>query len=103
MHQIAEYGVAAHWKYKSNASAGAELDRKLEWIARLIETDDTTRDPDEFMQMLKGDFFNDEVFVFTPKGDVISLPAGSTVIDFAYAIHTLSLIHILEQQCAQGF
>lgn len=88
MHQIAEYGVAAHWKYKSNASAGAELDRKLEWIARLIETDDTTRDPDEFMQMLKGDFFNDEVFVFTPKGDVIALPQGATVIDFAYAIHS---------------
>ena len=88
MHQIAEYGVAAHWKYKSNTSSKAELDRKLEWIARLIETDDTTRDPDEFMQMIKGDFFNDEVFVFTPKGDVIALTQGATVIDFAYAIHS---------------
>lgn len=88
MHQIAEYGVAAHWKYKSNANAGADLDRKLEWIARLIETDDTTRDPEEFMQMLKGDFFSDEVFVFTPKGDVIALVQGATVIDFAYAIHS---------------
>ncbi|MBR2371209.1 MAG: bifunctional (p)ppGpp synthetase/guanosine-3',5'-bis(diphosphate) 3'-pyrophosphohydrolase [Clostridia bacterium] len=88
MHQIAEYGVAAHWKYKSNANSKAELDRKLEWIARLIETDDTTRDPDEFMQMIKGDFFNDEVFVFTPKGDVIALAQGATVIDFAYAIHS---------------
>lgn len=88
MHQIAEYGVAAHWKYKSNANAGADLDRKLEWIARLIETDDTTRDPEEFMQMLKGDFFSDEVFVFTPKGDVIALAQGATVIDFAYAIHS---------------
>lgn len=88
MHQIAEYGVAAHWKYKSNANAGDDLDRKLEWIARLIETDDTTRDPEEFVQMLKGDFFSEEVFVFTPKGDVIALTQGATVIDFAYAIHS---------------
>ncbi len=88
MHQIAEYGVAAHWKYKSGEKAGMDLDKKLEWIARLIETEDEARDPDEFMQALKTDVFHDETYVFTPKGDVIALPYGSTVIDFAYAIHS---------------
>lgn len=88
MHHFAEYGMAAHWKYKSGASSKEEMDKKLEWIARLIETEDGTRDPDEFLQALKTDIFHDEVFVFTPKGDVISLPQGSTVIDFAYAIHS---------------
>jgi GTP pyrophosphokinase len=88
MHQIAEYGVAAHWKHKSGEKAGMDLDKKLEWIARLIETEDEARDPDEFMQALKTDVFHDETYVFTPKGDVIALPYGSTVIDFAYAIHS---------------
>lgn len=88
MHQIAEYGVAAHWKYKSGEKSGMDLDKKLEWIARLIETEDEARDPDEFMQALKTDVFHDETYVFTPKGDVIALPYGSTVIDFAYAIHS---------------
>ena len=88
MHHVAEYGIAAHWKYKSGASSKAELDRKLEWIARLIETEDEQRDPDEFMNALKTDIFHDEVFVFTPKGDVIALPSGANVIDFAYAIHS---------------
>ncbi len=88
MHHIAEYGVAAHWKYKSGEQSKAEIDKKLEWIARLIETEDGTRDPDEFMHALKTDIFQDETFVFTPKGDVIALPQGSTVIDFAYAIHS---------------
>ncbi len=88
MHQIAEYGVAAHWKYKSGEKSGMDLDQKLEWIARLIETEDEARDPDEFMQALKTDVFHDETYVFTPKGDVIALPYGSTVIDFAYAIHS---------------
>ena len=88
MHHIAEYGIAAHWKYKSGASSKEDMDKKLEWIARLIETEDNAKDPDEFMSALKTDMFHDEVFVFTPKGDVISLPQGATVIDFAYAIHS---------------
>ena len=88
MHQIAEYGIAAHWKYKSGDRAKEEIDKKLEWIAKLIETEDGTRDPDEFMSALKTDIYHDETFVFTPKGDVIALPSGSTVIDFAYAIHS---------------
>jgi GTP pyrophosphokinase len=64
------------------------MDKKLEWIARFIEAEDGTRDPDEFLHAFKTDIFHDEVFVFTPKGDVVSLPQGATVIDFAYAIHT---------------
>ena len=88
MHHVAEYGVAAHWKYKSGDRSKEEIDKKLEWIARLIETEDGTRDPDEFMNAIKTDIFHDETFVFTPKGDVIALPLGSTVIDFAYSIHS---------------
>ena len=88
MHHVAEYGIAAHWKYKSGASSKEEMDKKLEWVARLIETEDDQRDPEEFMNALKTDIFHDEVFVFTPKGDVIALPSGSNVIDFAYAIHS---------------
>jgi len=88
MHHIAEYGVAAHWKYKSGERSKEEIDKKLEWIAKLIETESGTRDPEEFLQALKTDIFHDETFVFTPKGDVIALPQGATVIDFAYAIHS---------------
>ncbi|MBE6693348.1 MAG: bifunctional (p)ppGpp synthetase/guanosine-3',5'-bis(diphosphate) 3'-pyrophosphohydrolase [Ruminococcaceae bacterium] len=88
MHHIAEYGIAAHWKYKSGSTSKEDMDKKLEWIARLIETEDGTRDPEEFMNALKVDIFHDEVFVFTPKGDVRALPQGATVIDFAYAIHS---------------
>ena len=88
MHHVAEYGVAAHWKYKSGERSKAEIDKKLEWIAKLIETEDGTRDPEEFMHAFKTDIIHDETFVFTPKGDVIALPQGSTVIDFAYAIHS---------------
>lgn len=88
MHHFAEYGIAAHWKYKSGASSKEDMDKKLEWISKLIETEGETRDHDEFMNALKTDIFQDEVFVFTPKGDVIALPQGATVIDFAYAIHS---------------
>ena len=88
MHEIAEYGIAAHWKYKSGGKSGPDADKKLEWIARLIETEDATRDPDEFMAAIKTDAFHDETYVFTPKGDVIALPYGATVIDFAYTIHS---------------
>ena len=88
MHRIAEYGVAAHWKYKTGERSKQEIDEKLSWVAKLIETEDDTRDPEEFMQALKVDIFHDEIFVFTPKGDVISLPLGATIIDFAYSIHS---------------
>ncbi len=89
MHQIAEYGIAAHWKYKAgDMSSREDVDRKLEWVAKLIETNDDTMDPDEFLSTLKIDIFHDETFVFTPKGDVIVLPQGATLIDFAYAIHS---------------
>ncbi len=88
MHHVAEYGIAAHWKYKSGEGAGSDIDKKLEWVANLVETERDTHDPDEFMRALKIDIFQDETFVFTPKGDVIALPQGSTVIDFAYNIHS---------------
>ena len=88
MHHMAEYGIAAHWKYKSGATAKEDMDKKLEWIAKLIEAEDDARDTAEFLHAFKTDIFHDEVFVFTPKGDVIALPQGATVIDFAYAIHS---------------
>ena len=88
MHHVAEYGICAHWKYKSGERSKSEVDQKLGWISRLVETESNTTDPDEFLEALKTDLFQDETFVFTPKGDVISLPQGSTVIDFAYAIHS---------------
>ncbi len=88
MHHIAEYGIAAHWKYKSGEKSGEDIDKKLEWISRLVETESGTKDPDEFLNALKTDIFQDEVFVFTPKGDVLALPQGATLIDFAYSIHS---------------
>ncbi len=88
MHEEAEYGIAAHWKYKTGEKSGSNIDDKLRWIAKLLESDENTRDPDEFIHSFKTDIFHDETFVFTPKGDVISLPQGSTIIDFAYAIHS---------------
>ena len=88
MHRIAEYGIAAHWKYKSGAESKEEVDRKLQWVSRLIDAEEGTVDPEEFEEALKIDIFHDETFVFTPKGDVITLPYGATVIDFAYAIHS---------------
>ncbi len=88
MHEEAEYGIAAHWKYKSGDKSKTNIDEKLRWISQLLESDENTRDPDEFIHSFKTDIFHDETFVFTPKGDVISLPLGSTAIDFAYAIHS---------------
>ncbi len=89
MHRVAEYGVAAHWKYKEGrANAGnSEFDEKMGWLRNLLEWQDTSN-PKEFMNALKLDVFSDEVFVFTPKGDVVDLPQGSIPIDFAYRIHT---------------
>jgi len=88
MHQTAEYGVAAHWKYKQGMGSG-ELgtEKDFEWVRKLLESQQDT-DPDEFVRTLKVDLFADEVFVFTPNGDVKSLPAGATPIDFAYSIHS---------------
>ena len=86
MHEIAEYGVAAHWKYKQNGQ-GAGDERSYEWVRRLLENQEGA-DAEDFIHSLKVDMFADEVFVFTPQGDVINLPAGATPIDFAYTIHS---------------
>ena len=86
MHEIAEYGVAAHWKYKQNGQ-GAGTEGKYEWVRRLLENQEGA-DAEEFIHSLKVDMFADEVFVFTPNGDVQNLSAGATPIDFAYAIHS---------------
>ncbi|MBQ6720265.1 MAG: bifunctional (p)ppGpp synthetase/guanosine-3',5'-bis(diphosphate) 3'-pyrophosphohydrolase [Oscillospiraceae bacterium] len=85
MHETAEYGIAAHWKYKQGTGAGSEKD--FEWVRRLLESQQDS-DAEEYVQSLKIDMFDDEVFVFTPKGRIVSLPNGSTPIDFAYAIHS---------------
>lgn len=87
MHRTAEYGIAAHWKYKEN-SEDESLDSRLTWLREMLEWQGETDDAGEFMEGFKIDLFSDEVFVFTPKGDVINLPYESTPIDFAYAIHT---------------
>ena len=86
MHEIAEYGVAAHWKYKQGGQ-GSGTEGRYEWVRRLLENQEGT-DAEEFIHSLKIDMFSDEVFVFTPNGDVQNLPAGATPIDFAYAIHS---------------
>ncbi len=88
MHQVAEYGIAAHWKYKSGEKASADVDKRLAWILKLIDTETEAADSEEFMHAFKIDIFHDETFVFTPKGDVVALPQGATLIDFAYSIHT---------------
>lgn len=88
MHHIAEYGIAAHWKYKSGDRTKEDIDKKLEWIAKLVEDESTTADHDDFLEAIKIDIFQDETFVFTPKGDVVNLPQNSTCIDFAYHIHS---------------
>jgi len=85
MHETAEYGIAAHWKYKQGTGSGNEKD--FEWVRRLLESQQDT-DAEDYVQSLKIDMFDDEVFVFTPKGRIVSLPASSTPIDFAYAIHS---------------
>ena len=86
MHETAEYGIAAHWKYKDGV-AGRGDEKQFEWVRRLLESQQDS-DAEDYIQSLKVDMFDDEVFVFTPKGKVISLPSGSTPIDFAYAIHS---------------
>jgi guanosine-3',5'-bis(diphosphate) 3'-pyrophosphohydrolase len=89
MHRTSEYGIAAHWRYKEGSKgANKDFDEKLAWLRQVSEWQQDLRDPHEFMETVKMDIFSDEVFVFTPKGDVIDLPAGSIPIDFAYRIHT---------------
>ena len=85
MHETAEYGIDSHWKYKQGTGTGTEKD--FEWVRRLLESQQDS-DAEEFVQSMKIDMFDDEVFVYTPKGRIVSLPAGSTPIDFAYAIHS---------------
>lgn len=87
MHRIAEYGIAAHWRYKEGRATD-ELDKKLSWLRRILDWQSEAHDPSEFGEMLKFDLFADEVLVFTPKGDVVSLPKGATPLDFAYRIHS---------------
>ena len=88
MHRTAEYGIAAHWRYKEGPSTNEEFEDKITWLRQILEWQQETRDVPEFMETLKIDLFSDEVYVFTPKGDVKSLPAGSTPVDFAYTVHT---------------
>ncbi len=89
MHKVSEYGVAAHWRYKEGGkNSDKDFDHKVSWLRHLIDWQQELRDPREFVEALKVDVFADEVFVFTPKGDVVDLPAGSIPLDFAYRIHT---------------
>ena len=88
MHRTAEYGIAAHWKYKEGIDDKTKYEEKLNWLRQMLEWQQETNDPQEFMEALKIDLYTDEVFVFTPKGEVINLPTGSTPIDFAYRVHT---------------
>ena len=88
MHRTAEYGIAAHWRYKEGRASESELDQKLSWLRRILDWQSDVRDPGEFGELAKVDLFADEVFVFTPRGDVITLPRGATPLDFAYRIHS---------------
>lgn len=88
MHQNAEYGIAAHWRYKEHAKSDAAFERRLEWLRQLMDWQKDVEDAGEFIESMKSDVFQERVFVFTPRGDVIDLPIGSTPIDFAYTVHT---------------
>ncbi|MCL5292261.1 MAG: bifunctional (p)ppGpp synthetase/guanosine-3',5'-bis(diphosphate) 3'-pyrophosphohydrolase [Actinobacteria bacterium] len=87
MHRTAEYGIAAHWRYKEGGK-DEKFDERLAWLRQMLEWQNELKDPREFMETLKIDLFQDEVYVFTPKGDVMSLQAGATPLDFAYGVHT---------------
>lgn len=88
MHRTAEYGIAAHWRYKEGGGSGGDFEEKITWLRQILEWQKETRNGTEFVETLKVDLFSDEVYVFTPRGDVKTLPAGSTPVDFAYSIHT---------------
>ena len=93
MHRTADYGIAAHWRYKSEAGGKDELDRALQWFRQVLELQLDAETPDQFLEFLKLDLYQDEIFVFTPNGDVIQLPRGATPIDFAFAVHTEVGLH----------
>lgn len=88
MHRIAEYGIAAHWRYKEGKQAADNMDGKLYWLRQILDWQNDMRDSEEFISSLKVDLFSDEIFVFTPKGEIVDLPRGATPIDFAYRIHS---------------
>ena len=88
MHRVAEFGVAAHWRYKEGGTGGGDLDNKLYWLRQILDWQGDTRDSQEFIDSLKTDLFSEEVLLFTPKGDIVSMQRGATPIDFAYAIHS---------------
>lgn len=88
MHRIAEYGIAAHWRYKEGKQAADSMDGKLYWLRQILDWQNDMRDSEEFISSLKVDLFSDEIFVFTPKGEIVDLPRGATPIDFAYRIHS---------------
>ena len=88
MHRTAEYGIAAHWKYKIGKGGADNFDSSLQWIHKMLENGDSADNAEDMVMSIKGDLSIDEIYVFTPRGDVKSLPKGSTVIDFAYAIHS---------------
>jgi GTP diphosphokinase / guanosine-3',5'-bis(diphosphate) 3'-diphosphatase len=93
MHRTAEYGIAAHWKYKEGTRPGDDVDDTLTWFRQVLEWQQETREPEEFMEFLRIDLFQDEIFVFTPMGDVKQLPKGATPIDFAFTVHTEVGLH----------
>jgi len=88
MHRVAEEGIAAHWKYKEGRRGAAGDDQRVAWLRQLVEWQSEMRDPAEFMSTLKVDLYPEEVYTFTPRGRVITLPRDATPIDFAYAIHS---------------
>ena len=93
MHRTAEYGIAAHWKYKEGPRGGDDVDETLTWFRQVLEWQQETKEPEEFMEFLRIDLFQDEIFVFTPMGDVKQLPKGATPIDFAFTVHTEVGLH----------
>ena len=93
MHRTAENGIAAHWLYKEGAKGKGDLDRALQWFRQVLELQLDAETPDQFLEFLKLDLYQDEIFVFTPNGDVIQLPRGATPIDFAFAVHTEVGLH----------
>jgi GTP pyrophosphokinase len=93
MHRTAEYGIAAHWVYKTGDASGQDIDRALHWFRQVLELQLDAETPDQFLEFLKLDLYQDEIFVFTPNGDVHQLPRGATPIDFAFAVHTQLGLH----------
>ncbi|HTA74888.1 MAG TPA: bifunctional (p)ppGpp synthetase/guanosine-3',5'-bis(diphosphate) 3'-pyrophosphohydrolase [Gemmatimonadaceae bacterium] len=93
MHRTAEFGIAAHWLYKNGTVAAGDIERHLSWFRQVLELQLDAKTPDEFLEFLKLDLYQDEIFVFTPTGDVIQLPKGATPLDFAFAVHTEVGLH----------